>query len=610
MDEGPQGKNAANSEESPFFSFAAIDDQPASDDQLGFESYVRGVKRFLTHSQTQPPLTLSVEGEWGSGKSSFMLQLESELKESDELTVQFNPWRYDQQDALWAAFTLEFFEQVLSQLPRTSRWSGHLRLLWRRYKRDKNWLEKIKIAMIIAVFFTLVLFSTIGFVFFGDQVANWITESFSISSSDQGLIKTLLGSSGVIVTLASAITVIGKFGRYFSNPIGTSVSKQVKDPEYTERVSFVRHFHKDFRHILDSYVGQQCVYVFIDDLDRCKIPRAAELMQSLNLMISSDPRLLFIIGMDREKVAAGIAAKHDELLDHLDSRKIGDRNSNEPFAQTREMSFGYQYLEKFIQVPFLVPQPAPKDITELLEGITDDRPSPEARMSTEPDLDAPMKRGESTGTEQAQSSSAPQHSALKDNAMIFREIVHFVSPILDYNPRKIKKFINLYRLRTLLAREIGLLDWMEYDMPVRGNLTLQQLGKFVAISLRWPKLLSHLSSNPGLLSDLHSVAIDEKSISDDDSDILQWWAQEEELLQLLRAGCNSDNLNGELYSLEDVNVGDLLRISPRVDQPTQTQSENDSTEGRLPWLDGFVSRAMDYESNARKSEDRTEIIDS
>jgi predicted KAP-like P-loop ATPase len=54
-------------------------DQPTQDDKLGFEPYVRALASFLTHAQTRGPLAVSIEGDWGSGKSSFMLQLEGDL---------------------------------------------------------------------------------------------------------------------------------------------------------------------------------------------------------------------------------------------------------------------------------------------------------------------------------------------------------------------------------------------------------------------------------------------------------------------------------------------------------------------------------------------------
>jgi len=50
--------------------------------------------------------------------------------------------------------------------------------------------------------------------------------------------------------------------------------------------------------------------VFIDDLDRCEVPKAADLMQAINLMIGDGSPLFFIIGLDRGKVAASIAFKY------------------------------------------------------------------------------------------------------------------------------------------------------------------------------------------------------------------------------------------------------------------------------------------------------------
>ena len=42
-------------------------DQPSAVDLLGFEKYVRAARKHLTDPNTAPPLTLSVEAEWGGG---------------------------------------------------------------------------------------------------------------------------------------------------------------------------------------------------------------------------------------------------------------------------------------------------------------------------------------------------------------------------------------------------------------------------------------------------------------------------------------------------------------------------------------------------------------
>src|SRR6266496_5606681 len=84
----------------------SVSDQPATKDALGFEPYVNAVGAFLMHKETLPPLTLSVEGSWGSGKSSFMLQLEKYIKSKGAKTVWLNAWRHDKEEDLWAGFAL------------------------------------------------------------------------------------------------------------------------------------------------------------------------------------------------------------------------------------------------------------------------------------------------------------------------------------------------------------------------------------------------------------------------------------------------------------------------------------------------------------------------
>ena len=73
--------------------YIVVSDQPTTKDSLGFTPYAIAIADFLTSPDTKPPLTLSIEGKWGSGKSSFMKQLESEIvrksKEVEEKPLKF-----------------------------------------------------------------------------------------------------------------------------------------------------------------------------------------------------------------------------------------------------------------------------------------------------------------------------------------------------------------------------------------------------------------------------------------------------------------------------------------------------------------------------------------
>jgi len=135
----------------------SVHDQATDRDELGFEPYVLALARFLTNQYTDPPMAVSIEGDWGSGKTSFMKQLELAILNMERqqheflsthegqsrrrpdylrrepLTVWFNPWRHDQDEAVWAAFAQTFIRDLRAQRSTLRRWWGDLQLLLRRF---------------------------------------------------------------------------------------------------------------------------------------------------------------------------------------------------------------------------------------------------------------------------------------------------------------------------------------------------------------------------------------------------------------------------------------------------------------------------------------------
>jgi len=118
-----------------------LNDVSTEKDILGFQPYVEAIAEFLTAEGTQPPITLSIEGEWGCGKSSFMKQLEKEIRKKNEsgketkyFTVWFNSWKYDKEDELWASFALNFMDKLSEQLSWKRLQLSRLKLFYLRYK--------------------------------------------------------------------------------------------------------------------------------------------------------------------------------------------------------------------------------------------------------------------------------------------------------------------------------------------------------------------------------------------------------------------------------------------------------------------------------------------
>jgi hypothetical protein len=764
---------------------ASVSDQAASQDTLGFEPYVTAMADFLTNEHTRPPLTLSIEGEWGSGKSSFMLQLKRELhsiacckrlelatphmaevlKRRDMIprplrrfrilrrwmmpsppreevskimcpTVSFNAWRHDKEDALWASFALEFIRQLKRELAWPARVRAHLRLLALRFKWSEGWVVGLRMVLLTSVL--IFLTGTVIYMLFSggletvlgrkDEVAkpSWPhmentgapplvqtaptmntlwkaptptppgaaptpTTRTDKLDADEVFLRLIKGT-GFIGYLALTIFLIFKFRDYLGNPLSINLRQYIDAPDYDSRVGFIEHFHEDFKKIVETYAGDNKVYVFIDDLDRCDVPKAADLMQALNLMIADSPQLVFIIGMDREKVAAGLAVKYEKMLPYLTpaqpsnafkrKSQAADGARKQTDAQEVKLSFdpsggleyGYSFIEKFIQLPFRVPQPGETDVRRLLDAISPSFASEEEESAPAPhdvedatsrvlivDDAAHEKAVEATAEAKSQAEEATDKAAIdktadeeqaveetsdkeatgkeaageeaegpanipatvpaptgagttasasgasvmptlvigagavqfteqtltpaqkesrrkfkldafKDSPEI-REIILSVAPMLDNNPRRLKQFINMFRLNACIAAETRLNE----------QLTLEQLGKFVAIGLRWPRLIAYMEDDPALLPELHDWSLKPDSNEASQKEIVNYWRLRPELLRLLSYPNNNGGAgtpDASKFSLRDVSICDLLRVSARVamtKQPAPT-----SVNGRPP----------------------------
>ncbi|HEM6191034.1 TPA: AAA family ATPase [Streptococcus suis] len=74
-------------------SIYSIGDLPSGEDYLNIEDYVKGLSTFISKCHT--PMTLSINGDWGTGKTSIMKQICKNLGE-DIISLEFNTWQYSQ----------------------------------------------------------------------------------------------------------------------------------------------------------------------------------------------------------------------------------------------------------------------------------------------------------------------------------------------------------------------------------------------------------------------------------------------------------------------------------------------------------------------------------
>ena len=70
-------------------------DSPAVQDSFNISKYINGLVNFIKSCNT--PMTIAVQGDWGTGKTSIMTMIKNELRNSKNLNlVWFNTWQFSQ----------------------------------------------------------------------------------------------------------------------------------------------------------------------------------------------------------------------------------------------------------------------------------------------------------------------------------------------------------------------------------------------------------------------------------------------------------------------------------------------------------------------------------
>lgn len=228
---------------------AADGDMP--DDKLGVRDYYRGLANFIMRCET--PMTIAIQGDWGSGKTSAMNYIKEDLRNSKNKTVsviEFNAWQYSQFD-LGDALTFSLMHEIAAPMAA-------------RTRKAEDFLR------------------TVG------KFGRWVAAT---GVSQAGATLGLSAASGRIVDALDSI--------------GT------EDNE-TNAVARLKNLRAKFEEAVQDFceqTGCSKVAIFIDDLDRINAQRAVEVLESLKLFLDVR-RCVFVLAIDFEVVRQGVEAKY------------------------------------------------------------------------------------------------------------------------------------------------------------------------------------------------------------------------------------------------------------------------------------------------------------
>ena len=255
-------------------------DAPADTDSLSIDSYIKGLTTFISSCPT--PMTLAVQGNWGTGKTSAMLQIKKELaKRNDFKTVFFNTWQYSQFDL------------------------G----------------ENLPISMLKAIA------SGLG------------TDASPKQENKRGQLLDLIKKAGIIFARKSLPSLAGLVPGGFGTSIATNVIDSVDEANAAQKTELYRDDDLDSVEILSNLREAfaqtiqetgQTVVVFIDDLDRLNPGRAIEVMEAIKVFLDVE-RCIFVLAIDFEVVLNGVKEKYGREVSERKARSFFDKIIQVPF---------------------------------------------------------------------------------------------------------------------------------------------------------------------------------------------------------------------------------------------------------------------------------------
>ena len=93
--------------------YISLADIPAAEDLFGIGRYISGLCSFIAKCPT--PMTIAIQGDRGSGKTSIMEMVEQEIDKSKVYSMWFNPWQFSQFDS-GDSLSLSFVKSVIDGL--------------------------------------------------------------------------------------------------------------------------------------------------------------------------------------------------------------------------------------------------------------------------------------------------------------------------------------------------------------------------------------------------------------------------------------------------------------------------------------------------------------
>ena len=370
-------------------------DEPAKVDYLAARAIAETVAEAVLDDKLDP-LSLGLSGPWGSGKTTVLELVRSELQsrsddENRVVVVRTDPWRYDPsvgaKESIIADVLAALAEELESKASETT--GGQAKELLKKLTKRVDWAKALKLAATT-------------------------TLALQIPSVDD--ITGLLKEAGT------------------------------EDEPGEERG--LAGFHEEFKALLASEGLKHVrrVAVLVDDLDRCLARTVVESLEAIRLFLSV-PKMAFVIAADEERVA-------DAIRSELPAWEMPEERAGGPDALPPEPPWKL-YLHKIVQTTVPLPALGAFDTEAYLLLLQVQNRTGNAFTAEQLDaLISECGRLRSVGA--LDGLTAPPGTDVQSELAFAHRLTSILYEKLAGNPRRIKRFLNDMNVRRSIAARRGI----------------------------------------------------------------------------------------------------------------------------------------------------------
>lgn len=269
-----------------------INDVPADADLLGMNSRYKGIANFIQKCST--PMTLAIQGDWGTGKTSAMKLIRSEIARSakkenaDDFSIWFNTWQFTifkDGDKL----IIDLMYMMLSQLKKLS--------------------EKQNITC--------------------EKTRTDLKEKVEKIAGCCGRVIGQVGKSAVKQFIPGSEMVMDTMELFQKDGDKTNAERECV-PQTIHITQLRDRINELIGEILKA-TGYPRLYIFVDDLDRLEPRVALELLEGMKNFADYE-NCVFVLAVDQDVVERGLKSKYGDDFSQEKARKFFDKIIQVPFA--------------------------------------------------------------------------------------------------------------------------------------------------------------------------------------------------------------------------------------------------------------------------------------